>query len=76
VVVTLFDFGRCLRFHVGLAIHTQRIALGALDEQGQVVHRSQLRSIQDLGRVLTGRPDRFEVCDEASCGYGHFHDLL
>jgi hypothetical protein len=41
-----------------------------------VVHRSQLRSIQDMVRVLTGLPDRFEVCYEASCGYGHFHDLL
>ena len=63
-------------FHVGLDIHTKRIAICALDEKGQVVHRSQVRSIQDLVRVLTGLPDRFEVCYEASCGYGHFHDLL
>jgi len=27
-------------------------------------------------RILSGLPDRFEVCYEASCGYGHFHDLL
>src|SRR5262249_7220219 len=45
-------------------------------EKGQVVHRSQVRSIQDMVRVVTGLPDRFEVCYEASCGYGHFHDLL
>jgi transposase len=63
-------------FHVGLDIHTKRIAICALDEKGQVVHRSQVRSLQDLVRVLTGLPDRFEVCYEASCGYGHFHDLL
>jgi transposase len=63
-------------FHVGLDIHTKRISICALDEKGQVVHRSQVRSIQDLVRVLTGLPDRFEVCYEASCGYGHFHDLL
>ena len=63
-------------FHVGLDIHTKRIAICALDEKGQVVHRSQVRSIQDLVRILTGLPDRFEVCYEASCGYGHFHDLL
>src|SRR5499427_3931307 len=63
-------------FHVGLDIHTKRIAICALDEKGQVVHRSQVRGIQDLVRVLTGLPDRFEVCYEASCGYGHFHDLL
>src|SRR5437588_585893 len=63
-------------FHVGLDIHTKRISICALDEKGQVVHRSQVRSLQDLVRVLTGLPDRFEVCYEASCGYGHFHDLL
>jgi transposase len=27
-------------------------------------------------QMLKGLPDRFEVCYEASCGYGHFHDLL
>src|SRR6516165_1205209 len=63
-------------FHVGLDIHTQRIAICAPDERGQVVHRSQVRSIQDMVRVLASLPDRFEVCYEASCGYGHFHDLL
>jgi len=26
--------------------------------------------------VLQDLPDRFEVCYEASCGYGYFHDLL
>jgi transposase len=63
-------------FHVGLDIHTKHIAICALDEKGQVAHRSQVRSIQDMVRVLTSLPDRFEVCYEASCGYGHFHDLL
>jgi transposase len=63
-------------FHVGLDIHTKRIAICALDEKGQVVHRSQVRSIPDLVRVLKGLPDRFAVCYEASCGYGHYHDLL
>ena len=62
--------------HVGLDIHTKRISICALDARGQVVHRSQVRSIPDLVRVLTGLPDCFEVCYEASCGYGHFHDLL
>jgi transposase len=26
-------------------------------------------------RILEMLPDRFEVCYEASCGYGHYHDL-
>jgi transposase len=62
-------------FYVGLDISTKRIAICALDDKGQVVHRSQARSLQDMLRVLAGLPDRFEVCYEASCGYGHFHDL-
>src|SRR6516162_8442285 len=63
-------------FHVGLDIHIKHIAICALDEKGQVVHRSQVRGIQDLLRILAGLPDRFEVCYEASCGYGHYHDVL
>ena len=63
-------------FHVGLDIHTQRISICALDEKGQVIHRSQVRSIEEMVRTLRGLPDRFEVCYEASCGYGTFHDLL
>jgi transposase len=63
-------------FYVGLDIHTQRISLCALNESGQVVQRTQVRSIAEMLRVLQDLPDRFEVCYEASCGYGHFYDLL
>jgi transposase len=62
--------------YVGLDIHTKHISICALNEQGQLVHRSQVRNIEDMLRMLKGLPDRFEVCYEASCGYGHFHDLL
>ena len=62
--------------YVGLDIHSKRIAICALDEKGQVVHRSQVRGIEEMLRALKGLPDHFEVCYEASCGYGHFHDLL
>jgi transposase len=63
-------------FHVGLDIHSKRISICALNETGQVIHRSQVRSIEEMLRVLEGLPERFEVCYEASCGYGHYHDLL
>src|SRR3954469_20078881 len=63
-------------FHVGLDIHSTRIAICVLGETGQVVHRSQVRGIEEMLRILKALPDRFEVCYEASCGYGHFHDLL
>src|SRR6478672_2933705 len=63
-------------FHVGLDIHTTRITICALNERGQVVHRAQVRTIEEMLVTLKGLPDRFEVCYEASCGYGHYHDLL
>ena len=62
--------------YVGLDIHSKRISICGLNETGQVVHRSQVRTIDQMMRILEGLPDRFEVCYEASCGYGHFHDLL
>src|SRR5437763_8530576 len=62
--------------HVGLDIHSTRITICVLGETGQVVHRSQVRGIEEMLRVLKDLPDRFEVCYEASCGYGHYHDLL
>ena len=76
MVLTFFGLGRCLLFHIGLDNHANRISICALDEMGQVAHRSQVRSIEEMMRVLGSLPDRFEVCYEASCGYGHFHDLL
>jgi transposase len=63
-------------FYVGLDIHTKHISICALSETGQVAHRSRVRSIEEMMQILKGLPDRFEVCYEASCGYGHFHDLL
>jgi transposase len=62
--------------YVGLDIHNTRIAVCALSQTGQVVYRAQVRGIEDMLGVLKRLPDRFEVCYEASCGYGHYHDLL
>ena len=62
--------------YVGLVIHAKHISICALNETGQVVHRSRVRSIEEMMRTLKGLPDRFEVCYEASCGYGYYHDLL
>jgi transposase len=62
--------------YVGLDIHTKHIAVCVLSQIGQVVQRARVRGIDEMLRILKGLPDRFEVCYEASCGYGHFHDLL
>ena len=62
--------------HVGLDIHSTRITICALDDRGQVVRRAQVRTIEEMLTTLKALPDRFEVCYEASCGYGHYRDLL
>ncbi len=63
-------------FYVGLDIHTKRIAFCVLSDKGQLVQRGQVRGLAEVLRILQALPDRFEVCYEASCGYGHYHDLL
>ena len=63
-------------FYVGLDIHDKSIAICVLSENGQVVRRAQVRTIDEMMRLLEALPERFEVCYEASCGYGHYHDLL
>src|SRR5215467_12895603 len=63
-------------YYVGLDIHTKRISICVLNETGQLVRRCQVRGIEEMLGTLKGLPDRFEVCYEASCGYGHYHDLL
>src|SRR5262249_59641721 len=54
----------------------ERIAICVLGETGQIVRRAQVRTIDEMMRILEALPDRFQVCYEASCGYGHYHDLL
>ena len=62
--------------HVGLDIHSRHIAICVLNESGQLVHRSQVRTIDQMMRILERLPDRFKVCYEASCGYGYYYDLI
>jgi hypothetical protein len=63
-------------YYVGLDIHDKRIAICVLRETEQVVRRAQLRTIDEMMLILKALPDRFEICYEASCDYGHYHDLL
>lgn len=62
--------------YVGLDIHNKHIAICALDENGKLHRRAQVRTIQETLDLLGRLPDRFEVCYEASCGYGFYHDAL
>jgi transposase len=63
-------------FYVGLDIHAKHIAMCVLTEVGKIYRRCQVRTIDEMMQTLERLPDRFEVCYEASCGYGHYHDLL
>src|ERR1051326_9166364 len=63
-------------YYVGLDIHSKRISICVLGATGQVTRRCQVRSSEEMLDILKGLPERFEVCYEASCGYGHYHDLL
>lgn len=63
-------------FYVGLDIHSKHVAICVLNEDGKLFRRCQVRSTQDMLSFLERLPDRFEVCYEASCGYGFYHDAL
>jgi len=62
--------------YIGLDIHSRHISMCVLNEAGQIVKRTRVRMIHQMMQILEGLPDRFEVCYEASCGYGHYHDLF
>jgi transposase len=63
-------------FYVGLDVHSKHVTICVLDENGKVFLRAQVRTIHETLGVLERLPDRFEVCYEASCGYGFYHDAL
>ncbi len=63
-------------FYVGLDIHTKHITICVLNNDGKVHQRCQVRQIDQMMGVLEKLPERFEVCYEASTGYGRFFELL
>jgi transposase len=63
-------------FYVGLDVHSKMIAICALNEDGKVMQRCEVRQVDQLLAVLRRLPDRFEVCFEASTGYGWCYELL
>ena len=48
-------------FYAGLDIHSKRISVCVLSETGQVVRRTQVRTIEEMMRILEGLPDLFEA---------------
>lgn len=62
--------------YVGLDLHSKHISICVLDERGNRVLRTEVGTVDGLAKVLGRLEDRFEVCFEASCGYGWYFDLL
>jgi hypothetical protein len=74
--------GHCQRQFIALPIggrrtsDDRRITICVLGEAGPIVRRAQVCSLDEMMRLLEALPRRFQVCYEASCGYGHYHDQL
>jgi transposase len=62
--------------YVGLDIHSKQTTICVLNEQNQVVRRSQVRGIHEVLQALDALPERFEACFEASTGYGRWYEML
>lgn len=63
-------------FYVGLDIHTKQITICVLNSDGKVHQRCQVQRAETMLMVLRELPESFEVCYEASTGYGRFFELL
>jgi transposase len=62
--------------YVGLDLHSKQITVCILDHTGQVQQRCQVQQVNQLMSLLQALPAPFEVCFEASTGYGRFFELL
>lgn len=63
-------------FYVGLDIHTRHITICVLDNNGQVFQRCQVRQLDQMMNVLERIPGPWQVCYEASTGYGMYFEIL
>jgi transposase len=62
--------------YVGLDIHLKQISVCVLDGTGKRVRRERVADATALVKLLTSLGAPLSVCYEASCGYGHWHELL
>ena len=63
-------------FYVGLDIHSKYITICILNQNGKVHRRCSVRQLDQMMNVLERLPRPFQVCYEASTGYGFFFELL
>lgn len=62
--------------YVGIDIHIKHIYICILNNHGKIERQLKVRQVNQMMSVLENLTDRFVVCYEASCGYGHYHSLL
>ena len=62
--------------YVGLDIHSKQVTVCVLNERNQAVVRTQVRQVDQLLKTLEKLPEPFQVCFEASTGYGRWYELL
>ena len=63
-------------FYVGLDVHCKSVTICVLNEYGKVHQRCSVRQLDQMMRVLERVPGPFQVCYEASTGYGTLYELL
>lgn len=64
-------------FFVGLDVHWRQSSICILNANGRRIKQVTIRgSWRDILPVLEELSGRIAICYEASCGYGHLHDLL
>ena len=62
---------------IGIDVHQRSFAVCILNEHGKTVKQMKLQgALTKLLEMLRRIEQPFAVCYEASCGYGHLHDLL
>jgi transposase len=62
--------------YVGLDIHLKHISVCVLDKNGKRLRRERVPDASALVKLLTSLGQPLSVCYEASCGYGHWHEIL
>ena len=64
-------------FHVGLDVHQRTSTMCILDSHGQRVKTQTIRGPwSHLLAACRAIPRPFEICFEATCGYGYLHEQL
>jgi transposase len=62
---------------IGLDAHQRLFVVCILDSAGKLIQTERLRGgSEELLAYLRKLPERFQICYEASCGYGYLYDRL